>query len=538
VLPQGLEETYDGVLRRIMLSNPDRIEELKCIFRWLIGGEYILDLRELAEAVSIGPEDKELDLDGIATDPEDLAAFGSSLVTVDRRHDPPLISFAHYSIEEYLRSPRILKSPMAEFHMDRFSVNRALAISCLQYLSFANFATPLSPRFDYQDNFAEALSSRLKQHSLLFYAANNWYKHLRASGTASESFDAEVQVHMQWFLHPNVNGNQYTSWQEVVDPRFSSFRHRRAFILDLSFHPPLYVALACGLDNVANLILSQMSEQEIAVMLSDGLTPLHAAAMQGHPDMLETLLKAGIPIDAPSKGKNARKLTALHIAAEASNVAAVRFLLMAGASPHARSAAGTTPFYKAVRAGCETVIDDLYNAGSDCDVRTWNYWTPMIEAISENNVSVVEKLLSWGVDPLARHNPAIMSPMELAQFLKRGAIVEVMEAAIKKEKHVSVEEKGPNAVRKPHSHLSGTKSVESGMGVNFRQRGSAQDAPPILVVETYIPSPLETYMPSPVPFGDPKNSLADWSPRSLSAHQSLPTRSYSPGRLQQQNQDK
>ena len=480
VLPQGLEDTYEGVLRRITSSNPGGIEELKCIFRWLIGSEDMLNLKELAEAVSINAEDTELDLDGIATDPEDLAAFCSSLVTVDRRRDPPQISFAHYSIEEYLESPRILKSPMAELYMDRHSVNRELAISCLQYLSFSDFAT-VPPRFSFSlpSSHSEARAACLKNYSFLSYAANNWYKHLRASGAASECFDAEVQNRMQWFLQPNVNGSHYSSWQQVVTRRFSSFRHRKAFVLDLSIHPPLYLALGFGLDSVANYLLSQMAQPEIAAMLSYGHTPLHAAAMQGHPNMLETLLKAGVPIDAPTRGIAARNLTALHIAAEAGHISAVRFLLKAGASPHARSTAGTTPFYKAVRGGCEAVIDDLHNAGSDVNVRTWDDWTPLIEAIIENNVPVVKKLLAWGADFLnqriqGRH--LMMTPVQLARYLKRGAIIELLDAAIpREEKEMSALVKELDEALNSDLNLSGTESAESEAEAGREGQGDASE---------------------------------------------------------------
>lgn len=139
MLPHGLEETYDGVLRRIMSSNPDRIEELKFIFRWLIGGECILNLEELAEAVSISPEDRVLDLDGIATDPEDLAAFGSSLVTVERNFDPPpnqLCSLLHRGVPAVATNTQItngrvphgsiLRESGASYHMPPISIIRQL----------------------------------------------------------------------------------------------------------------------------------------------------------------------------------------------------------------------------------------------------------------------------------------------------------------------------------------------------------------------------------------------------------------------------
>lgn len=452
VLPQGLEETYEGVLRRIISGNPGRVEEVKCIFRWLIGSEYILNLQELAEAVSINPEDTRLDPDGIVTDPEDLAALCGSLVTVNRRFDPPEISFAHYSIEEYLRSETILKSPMAEFYMEPHVIDLRLANICLQYLSFSDFKTPLP---------GHHRKERLSQYALLDYAANNWHRHLNRSGKLSDVLDEASLVRLEWFLNPNVRGCQYKSWQQVIRSRYKSIEHHKAFVLDLSLHPPLYNSIVLGLDAVITHLLRGTAD--IASMNSLGLTPLHAAAMQGRPSVITKLLEAGVPVDAITTDKSSRRLTALHIAAEARHPEAVRILLAAGASPHARSAAKTTPFYKAARGGSLPVLELLHEAGSDVNVRTWNGWTPILEAIHANHLPVVGKLLDWGAEiearssrgytPLseairANHLPIVKllldrganpeaqnkndyTPLTLAKKLQRDAIVQLLESTPK-----------------------------------------------------------------------------------------------------------
>jgi ankyrin repeat protein len=454
VLPQGLEDTYEGVLRRIISNNPDRVEEIKCIFRWLIGSEYIFNLQELAEAVSINSEDTRLDPDGIVTDPEDLAALCGSLVTVNRRYDPPEISFAHYSIEEYLRSATILKSPMAEFYMDSAVVNQHLADTCLQYLSFSDFEKPLPM----EEPSSGHRKQRLAQYSLLGYAANQWHRHLEKSGKTSEALDEALVTRLEWFLNPNFGGGQYKSWQQVVRSHYASIKHHKAFVLDLSVHPPLYNSIALGLDAVSAYLLNSASD--IANMSSHGLTPLHAAAMQGHGSVITKLLEAGVPVNTITTDKSNRRLTALHIAAEAGHEEAVRILLAAGASPHARSIAKTTPFYKAARGGSLPVLELLYDAGSDVNVHTWDGWAPILEAINADHLPVVKRLLDWGADievmsnrgytPLcvairANHLPMVKlllerganaeaknkngyTPLTFAKELNRDAIVELLES--------------------------------------------------------------------------------------------------------------
>ena len=434
------------------------MEEVKCIFRWLIGSEYILNLQELAEAVSINPRDTRLDPDGIITDPEDLAALCGSLVTVNRMYDPPEISFAHYSIEEYLRSATILKSPMAEFYMNPHDVNLQLANTCLQYLSFSDFETPLPSKELF---LGQRRKERLRQYALLEYAANQWHRHLEKSGTSSGALDEALVTRLEWFLNPNIRGAQYQSWQQVVRSRYKSINHQKAFVLDLSLHPPLYNSIVLGLDSVTTYLLK--GTPDIANMSSHGLTPLHAAAMQGHGSVITQLLEAGVPVDAITTDNSSRRLTALHIAAEAGHVEAVRILLAAGASPHARSTARTTPFYKAARGGSLPVLELLHEAGSDVNAHAWSDWTPFLEAIHANHMSVVKQLLDWGADievvsgrgytPLceairANHLPMVKlllerganpeavnrkyyTPLTLAQKLKRDAIVELLESSRK-----------------------------------------------------------------------------------------------------------
>jgi hypothetical protein len=154
-LPTGVNATYDKIIQQLCTQYPENIEEIKTILQWLIGSRVPLTLNQLAEAVSIRPNDKSLDRDGIATDPMDLAALCGSLVTVhnqetnlSRRDDlrgaeTILINLSHASVEEYLTSPSIKQGPASSFFMDLPIVHRKLAETCLQYISFADFGEPI-----------------------------------------------------------------------------------------------------------------------------------------------------------------------------------------------------------------------------------------------------------------------------------------------------------------------------------------------------------------------------------------------------------
>jgi hypothetical protein len=102
-----------------------------------------LSPEQLAEAVAIQPSDTRLDLGNIYSDPEDLIEMLSSLVEIDQGHQPPLVSFAHFSVEEYLVSTGILATPAKIFHVDPLVADISLAQTCLRYISFLDFTEPV-----------------------------------------------------------------------------------------------------------------------------------------------------------------------------------------------------------------------------------------------------------------------------------------------------------------------------------------------------------------------------------------------------------
>lgn len=165
-LPSGVYETYDEILQQLCSKNPDDMEDMKRILQWLTCSLEPLTLEQLAEVVSIRPEDPRLDASGIATDPMDLAAYCGSLVTVhiqkglDGRYggdlrgpEITLITLAHASVEEYLKSGKIGQGLSSLFHVDEKIVHRQLAKTCLQYVGFEDFETPIEQPVSLQTRY-------------------------------------------------------------------------------------------------------------------------------------------------------------------------------------------------------------------------------------------------------------------------------------------------------------------------------------------------------------------------------------------------
>lgn len=407
-----------------MTKTPEKIDEVKAILQWLIESMAPMTLYELAEAISIQPDDTRLDRDGITTDPEDLVAMCRSLVVLDRSMDPPVVRLAHFSVEEYLLSGHIAESSVAWFHIDPSLVDLKIAQTCIQYLSFDDFVNSAVTE---DTRGGEGLDERVEKYALLRYAARYWPEHLKFSGASAECQDRQIVSRLRWFLQPGSHGNQYTSWQQVYHLHCPTED-------DCSHQPPFYHAVVFGIEHVFNLLLPQV--KDIDAYFVGGWTPLTAATTARQTEMVKAILRAGAKPDVSVLRGYQKWRTALHVAAEQGLEDIAEVLLDAGASPHARSVSLATPLYRAARSGSIPILKMLRARGADVNAATWDYWTPIFEAIYGGFTDVVELLLQWGAAPDTANTDGF-TPLSLAKRLKQDDIVRLLKKAIKLRSTVS-----------------------------------------------------------------------------------------------------
>lgn len=154
-LPSTVYQIYDDILNGLVQKHPDDVDDIGRILRWLVGSMIPLTLNQLAEAISIRPQDRYLDRSGIATDVLDLAACCGALVTVHdqdyllaglgslRKARQTLITLSHASVEEYLKSGQMRPDLAMLFPMHENSVHREITNTCLQYIRFQDFISPI-----------------------------------------------------------------------------------------------------------------------------------------------------------------------------------------------------------------------------------------------------------------------------------------------------------------------------------------------------------------------------------------------------------
>ncbi|MBI3161732.1 MAG: ankyrin repeat domain-containing protein [Chloroflexi bacterium] len=127
---------------------------------------------------------------------------------------------------------------------------------------------------------------------------------------------------------------------------------------------------------------------------SDGFQPLGLACFFGHIDTAEYLIKAGAPINSPSK--NPLMATPIQSATAAGHAHIVILLLSHRADPNVREQGGFTPLHAAAQNGNVEIIRSLLFSGADLSIRSKNGKNPVDMATEAGHLEAA-KLLKSGI---------------------------------------------------------------------------------------------------------------------------------------------
>jgi len=128
-----------------------------------------------------------------------------------------------------------------------------------------------------------------------------------------------------------------------------------------------------------------------------GYTALMAASSEGHAEIVKFLLESGANADA----KDGFEKTVLMYATENGDVDTVKFLLKAGVNPHYENQYGNTAMSWATSRGNIDIVNLLKEEGinSNKEKVPNESNTTLVEAIWQNNLSLVKSLLQDKADP-------------------------------------------------------------------------------------------------------------------------------------------
>ena len=303
----------------------------------------------------------------------------SSLISIVRNGGSRVVQFSHFSVKEYLTSPRLARSPhgdVSQFHIDLESAHTIMAQACLGTLLRSD---------------KHAGDSGADESPLLVYAARHWLDHAQFANVSPHIWDGIDDLFDSSKPH-------FAAWLQVydMDEGWSSFSPE----WPCGIGAPLYYAAICGVYDLADRLVTKHPDQ---VNARGGLilAPLPAALYKGHFCLANLLHEHGADVDCRDKIKR----TPLHSASIVGRVDVMRWLLNHGADANARNHFGSTPLHRAAANMQIEGVQVLLGHNADINPQDNDGDTPLYLTIcftereTQEILDIARRLLEHGADP-------------------------------------------------------------------------------------------------------------------------------------------
>ena len=339
-LPRELDTTYGETLQRIYEQPKDDVDLAETVLSWITFALAPLTVIELQHAIATTfLENGDEDISGDDLPDEDiLLAVCLGFVIIDKESNS--IRLVHFTTQEYLERNRSVKF---------FNAQEEIGLTCLKYLSLGAFHTGPCP-----DNVS--LRDRLDRYPLVRYAAQNWGSHVR--GAPEDSCQDAI---LRFLGNGTLTAGACQAEHIYMGPfYFDDFDERRQWAeLYPRSVPETVIATKFGLTGIFARLRQKGHAHEVSDNL--GMTPLIAAAKNGHVMMIEATLAAGVNINKTTRVGT----TALMAAAENGHVDIMDILLINGAALEQKNASGFTALSYATRMGRTLAVEKLLDQGAD-----------------------------------------------------------------------------------------------------------------------------------------------------------------------------
>jgi ankyrin repeat protein len=394
-LPRTLDKTYERMLSNI---DEESADDAKRILSLLCTAKRPLTVEELIDGIAVELGDHpRFNEDSRLMNEDDIYRICPGFIELDPQpaDNRTTVRIAHYSVQEYLESDRILAGGMARFSVRRIEAHTELACICLIYLMSSGLS----------EACINGTKGFYKTFSFSNYVAHHWPEHYR------QGSDLDPRLHRlvldlfredQPALAVWVNISEWHTY--IVD---DSLRYR--------IPSPLYLAAQHGLDPVVRVLLANESH---SVPRGNGRhgSALRAAAAHGHVSTVRLLLDRGADID--DLGFDGAPL---HLASECGHIEVVKTLLDGGANIEIQDDHGTRPLHSAVSGtrGNVDIVRLLLDRGANINAPARHESCP--EPATPNPSAIRGNAV--GVDIYLRR-PKI--PLEMACIAGNASIVECL----------------------------------------------------------------------------------------------------------------
>jgi len=395
-IPETLDETYDRALKDIDEASWEIAHRLLQV---VAVAARPLRVQELAQFLGFdfttGPIPK-FCAGWLLEDPVDaVLSATSSLLSIVDVHGSPVVQFAHFSVKEFLTSPRLAKANDNILHRYHISITYAHTLAAQACLGILLHLDKNIARGD------------LERFPLAEYAAEHWVDHARF-----EDVSRTVENGMRRLFDPNKYHFSVWVWIHDLEDRYWRREKRR----ESPSHPrgtPLHYAAFCGLDVVVRFLIIEHSQDLDTRCFDHESTALHLASRWGHVEVIRTLLDNGADADARNKSKS----TPLHMASTGGHVEAVRLLLERGADATIDDDQGMEAILLAYQGGHTKIARVFleFGHGGGYVQDDINEWPPLNRALFEGNIELTCDLLERGAD-LTVQADGELSPLQAASL--------------------------------------------------------------------------------------------------------------------------
>jgi len=326
----------------------------------------------------------------------------SSLVMIVKDGDSRVVQFSHFSVKEFLTANRLAEPirDVSRYHIRLEAAHTIFAQACLGVL------LQLDDRVD---------RDSIKGFPLARYAAQYWPAHARVENVPSRIkdgmgclFDADKPHFTTWLWIYNED-RMWDGFMSTICPKKPEA-------------VPLYYAARLGFRDLAEYLISGHPEH---VNATGGYerTPMHAAASEGHTEILSLLIGHGADVECLGR----MGYTPLHLTSKNGKLEAGKILLDCGADVNARNWYNGTPLIYAAEAGFSNYARMLLERGAAIDARGRFGRTPLFWAIDARKPQAVRLLLEYGADVNVR-NDSGKTPFRFASSKGYQEIVELLSA--------------------------------------------------------------------------------------------------------------